>query len=404
MDAPNYVQGQYTVAQRDAIFAKADKYPDASNGLQNQVPTIFPDGSIGWRQIPEGGDGTANANIAVVEDTRYASKTYYAGDLLIYNGQLYRALVTINSGYILLPDTNITPTRIDLQTLSILGKGKNLFRNWYFLGGGSQQGGGQFPINQQGLTSYTNAGMTVDGWYQTGGTTAVESYGVRHRSPAGESSDFYQIIDVPMSATSGISGTIVFSALIQATFYSGSIYAPTLTEETVVFAGDACQLVLTPITGNKIKATFRVYAGYNVLIKAAKLELGPISTLAYRVSQSQTTYTLADTPPDGGEELAKCQRYLAPIKAGDLIHGIALNSTFYFDITTHQQMASAPVLTDVLRLVIVANGGTEEVSLPAQTPGAIGGSGISMALAISTIGSLQTAVAQVQANTFLSCE
>lgn len=27
---------------------------------------------------------------------------------------------------------------------------RNLLDNWYFVGGGSQQGGGQFPINQRG--------------------------------------------------------------------------------------------------------------------------------------------------------------------------------------------------------------------------------------------------------------
>src|SRR5699024_7637111 len=44
----------------------------------------------------------------------------------------------------------------------------NLLDNWYFIGGGSQQGGGQFPINQRGQTSYSNSGdsiiMSVDRW------------------------------------------------------------------------------------------------------------------------------------------------------------------------------------------------------------------------------------------------
>ena len=44
----------------------------------------------------------------------------------------------------------------------------NLLDNWYFVGGGSQQGGGQFPINQRGKTSYSNSGdsiiMSVDRW------------------------------------------------------------------------------------------------------------------------------------------------------------------------------------------------------------------------------------------------
>lgn len=34
---------------------------------------------------------------------------------------------------------------------------RNLLDNWYFVGGGSQQGGGQFPINQRGETSYSTS-------------------------------------------------------------------------------------------------------------------------------------------------------------------------------------------------------------------------------------------------------
>ncbi len=306
MDAPNYVQGLYTVAQRDAIFAKADKYPDAADGLQNQVPTIFPDGTVGWRQVPEGGDGTANANIAVVESTNKASKTYYPGDLLIYNGQLYVATVVISSGSFLFPDANILPTRADMQLLSINGKGENCLRNWYMYGGGSQQGGGQFPINQRGLTSYTAVGETIDGWFQTGGTTTVEDYDIRHTSLANASSDLYQVVDRPFipGATS-----ISFGVLSGIRFFSGSVNLGTLSEETVVYSGDDCQLLLAPVSGNRIKAIIRVYAGHNVIIIAAKIEIGPISTLSLRSSQISGVYRLADTSPDYGMELAKCQRY-----------------------------------------------------------------------------------------------
>jgi len=111
--APNYVQGQYSVADRDRIFAKADKYPDASGGITNQVPTLAADGSIIWRQQSSGGgDGTANANIAVVEDTSTASQAYSVGDLLVYSGQLYRVTAAIAQGDTITPGTNVTPTTV----------------------------------------------------------------------------------------------------------------------------------------------------------------------------------------------------------------------------------------------------------------------------------------------------
>lgn len=41
----------------------------------------------------------------------------------------------------------------------------NLFDNWYFVGGGSQQGNGCFPINTNGLTAYVNgAPQSIDRW------------------------------------------------------------------------------------------------------------------------------------------------------------------------------------------------------------------------------------------------
>lgn len=111
MDAPQYIQGNYSVAERDRIFAKADSYPDASGGLTYQVPTLMPNGSIAWRQQSSGGgDGTANANLAVVEPTTTATQAYAVGDLLVYGGQLYEVTAAISAGGTITPGTNVTPT------------------------------------------------------------------------------------------------------------------------------------------------------------------------------------------------------------------------------------------------------------------------------------------------------
>ena len=43
------------------------------------------------------------------------------------------------------------------------GMGKNLLRNWYFVGGGT--GRGIFPVNQRGQSSYsTSSEANIDGW------------------------------------------------------------------------------------------------------------------------------------------------------------------------------------------------------------------------------------------------
>ena len=49
---------------------------------------------------------------------------------------------------------------------------RNLLDNWYFVGGGSQQGGGQFPINQRGETSRSGSGGFIDRWKLSGDGSA----------------------------------------------------------------------------------------------------------------------------------------------------------------------------------------------------------------------------------------
>lgn len=113
INAPNYVQGKYTVAQRDALFDRIGQYPDAAGGLVNQVPTKTADGTIIWRNQSGGGqDGTANANIATVESSSTASQAYAVGDLLVYSGQLYRVTAAIAQGDTITPGTNVEPTTV----------------------------------------------------------------------------------------------------------------------------------------------------------------------------------------------------------------------------------------------------------------------------------------------------
>lgn len=309
MDAPNYVPGLYTVAQRDAIFTKANKYPDASAGLQNQVPTIFPDGSIGWRQIPEGGDGTANANIAVIEQTNIASYNYFYGQWLIYNDQLYQVIKPIAAGEEL-NQSNIKSIGVGHEALTRISKGKNLFRNWFFKGGGSQQGGGQYPINQRGLTSYTAVGGTIDGWFQTGGTTTVSANFIQHVSPANESSDFYQIVDLPYASDIYTDMSLTFSAVAASRFrYGTAVINSDLLTETVVVSYNSFQLILQLIRPDKIKATIRVFAGETVTMSMAKLEFGQRQTLMSDLGTPPTW----DAPPDYQTELLRCSDGFTPL-------------------------------------------------------------------------------------------
>lgn len=68
----------------------------------------------------------------------------------------------------------------DDTSVPVYGQGDNLLDNWYFIGGGGQQGGGQFPINQRGQTSYTGAVYTIDRWKGSNnyGSSQINSTGL----------------------------------------------------------------------------------------------------------------------------------------------------------------------------------------------------------------------------------
>ena len=75
-----------------------------------------------------------------------------------YNGAGYDNLYPkTKSNMVLDGDTN-------LETKLKYYSNENLLDNWYFVGGGSQQGSGQFPINQRGQTSYSGVGYGIDRW------------------------------------------------------------------------------------------------------------------------------------------------------------------------------------------------------------------------------------------------
>lgn len=201
---------------------------------------------------------------------------------------------------------------------------RNLLDNWYFVGGGSQQGGGQFPINQRGQTSYdtgTISGYGIDGWWSffcnfdvtTGqlSQSISQTYGGAMRNP--------------LENPSALAGKTVTCSILAAQV-SG---APTmnLTKSTGINSGMVSIQSATLVNGlNTFTVTVpddvggstypMLFLGLSVPVDssvrliAAKLELGPTQTLAYQ--DESGAWQLFETP-DYGEELAKCQRYYLPI-------------------------------------------------------------------------------------------
>lgn len=173
---------------------------------------------------------------------------------------------------------------------------KNLLDNWYFVGGGSQQGGNQLPINQRGQTSYSDVGYSIDRWWKTnsyGTLTLNANYITFVNNDSSNTSSLYQYIKtIPANTTVTLSakvsnGQVVFG------FWDD-------TEETyytrTFTVGSSWEIVSFPrtITHSCSRIMLRTLAGKSIQIESVKLEYGGVSTLS------------SDITPVYSDELARC--------------------------------------------------------------------------------------------------
>lgn len=236
------------------------------------------------------------------------------------------------------------------------GCNKNLIDNAYFVGGGSQQGGGQFPINQRvgyvvppgtdyfaigggssvGSTDkyvavnrideygyvfitisgveyvcapgtatpgYTGAGYTIDRWAQPAGhTVTITNSGLVFP----EQSDFYQPLE-----TIPLGQVVTYSVLTSSGPISATFAIPaTVPSEFVVLGG----ATVDEIGSLGAYAQANVHNGFwgamfilpSISVIAAKLELGSKQTIAH---QDENGNWVLNEVPNFADELAKCQRY-----------------------------------------------------------------------------------------------
>ena len=161
-------------------------------------------------------------------------------------------------------------------------------------------------INQRNEDEYTAESTnmyTIDRWYlqDVGGKITVESDGIV-LSCNGSYAHFIQIIEPKL-----IDQQITFSVMLgDNTVYSVTVVATS-------GEGQKGSLVIIPggyffiyRYGKGLGVAIRVDSGNSVHLKAAKLELGPVQTLAHKEGD---TWVLNDQPPNYALELAKCQRY-----------------------------------------------------------------------------------------------
>lgn len=188
--------------------------------------------------------------------------------------------------------------------MPVAASNRNLLDNWYFVD----------PINQQGKQSYTS-GYTIDRWviYSSPSVTLTED-GVHFVGPAGRNGGFQQPIEHP---TQYNGKTMTFSALIKGRGVLIVNNPGSTGSANMVSAGfnsESYTLVSVTFVWNVTHPDGYVNAllwsdGSNpadFYVKAVKLELGPVQTLAH---QENGAWVLNDPPPNLALELAKCQRY-----------------------------------------------------------------------------------------------
>lgn len=229
------------------------------------------------------------------------------------------------------------------------GSNDNLLDNWYFVGGGSQLGDGVFPINQRGLTSYSANGYGIDRWICYGGAITLAADGLS--VPA--NGVLTQPTGYRLTQLNG--ETLTLSVLYDSGIETGTAVLDLSGTTMFINNGAAGQ---TYITNGGLVQT---YKGTASKIRAIKLELGTVSTLAN------------DVPPKFWAELANCQRYLfiRDYVQTDLIgHGLSVSATLgIINVTLPVSMRSggSPTGTFSASPLVYGGGTGEQPSLALNT-------------------------------------
>lgn len=189
----------------------------------------------------------------------------------------------------------------DVRTrVPVYGKGVNLLRNWYFVGGGT--GRGVFPVNQRGVISYVapSAQFGPDAWKVYAGSTLT-------LTAAGATLSNGGVVVTNIQRNDSLWGKEVTLSVLT----SGGIYTAS---GTMPSSAPASQTTIITISNSALQLVFRVYGNDgitslawwsydpNVVYYAFKLELGSEQTLAH---QENGTWVLNEVP-DYEYELYRC--------------------------------------------------------------------------------------------------
>lgn len=205
----------------------------------------------------------------------------------------------------------------------------NLLDNWYFVGGGSQQGGESFPINMSGQTLYSGSGYCINRWRinQTGAALSINNGYIRFQSETSSAGLlFYQVVP---NANLLVGSEVTFSVVTKALNANAmrlfiairdsnnndiSFEYLSRTRGNELTDGSMYQKTIT-VPQNAFYIVVGIYGESNISnveyihLVAAKLEVGNSQTLAHLKWDSVHGYYVWDINelPDFQEELYKCK-------------------------------------------------------------------------------------------------
>lgn len=208
----------------------------------------------------------------------------------------------------------------------------NILVNGYFVGGGSQQGGGQFPINQRGQTSYSGAVYTIDRWrlWDSSGTFTI------HNGYIESTKAFFQDIESGVLAGMKSAAEQITVSFLTSDNVLGVATSPydVVNDNWVAEFDTGGYFDLLP------GGTFALQFGGANITKfiAIKLELGDTQTLAH---QENGEWVLNEIP-NYQQELAKCQRYFVNLNMLSAGYPTAGGATAY-NASTEYVVVNLPV-------------------------------------------------------------
>ncbi len=249
----------------------------------------------------------------------------------------------------------------DTLTIGLEGgavSNRNLLDNWYFAD----------PINQRGQAEYLVSGYTIDRWTINRATISLSSDGLSLTVKDGEANGYISTI---IEANRLQTGSIYTLSLLTGDDLYFFSFRFNKVGDFNVFSSKKNNVQLQFVANSGIQSYTIILILHGSLtssiFRAAKLELGPVQTLAHQ--DASGNWVLNDPPPNKALELAKCQRYQCLVGTSLLGNGYVDSKSIaaYICAPTPAPLRGKPALIDIHNnggnLVVMGVSGPQTVPL-----------------------------------------